>query len=256
MKKLLFQSFLALFLLGLAGCGGTKILKEPEALALTKPLATASDQKLRASLDWVIFRDGPGTWAKNVDWDEYLIRVRNLGSGSLQITGIIVVDSLGNRVMPGLDRRQLVKGTRETKRRYKGEGIKVKAGLSAEVLVLNGALTATTFPGIGAAAGAGALGGGAAAAAAAVVVLVPALTIGGVIRAVNNDKVNDQIETRQTLSPVSLRAREKKSLDVFFPLAPSPERVELTYVDSRGTHTLIIDTQTALAGLHLEQVTE
>ena len=28
-----------------------------------------------AALDWIIVRDGPGTWAKNVDWDEYLIRV-------------------------------------------------------------------------------------------------------------------------------------------------------------------------------------
>ncbi len=67
MKNLLVQSGFLLLLLGLSGCGGTKVLKEPEPLVVTRPLATASDQHLSATLDWVIFRDGPGTWAKNVD---------------------------------------------------------------------------------------------------------------------------------------------------------------------------------------------
>ena len=62
----------------LVGCGGSKVLKEPNPFAVTQSLATASDQRLYATLDWVIVRDGPGTWAKNVDWDEYLIRIQNL----------------------------------------------------------------------------------------------------------------------------------------------------------------------------------
>ncbi len=250
MKNLLVQSAFLLLLLGLSGCGGTKVLKEPEPLVVTQSLATASDQHLSAALDWVIFRDGPGTWARNVDWDEYLIRVQNLGDDSLEITNIIVVDSLGTRIETRQNRKQLVKGTKETKRRYKGEGLKVKAGLSGGVLVGAGVVAAAGTSGLGAAAMAG---GGAAAGAAAVVVLVPVLAVGGLVRGVNNSKVNNQIESRQTLLPVVLQEDEGKNLNIFFPLSPSPLQIEITYADSRGDHALIVDTQAALEGLHLVQ---
>ena len=50
-------------LLVLTGCGGTKLLKDPEPLVVTQALATASNAQLSVALDWVIYRDGPGTWA-------------------------------------------------------------------------------------------------------------------------------------------------------------------------------------------------
>ena len=237
-----------MLLLALSGCGGTKVLKEPEPLVVTQSLAAASDQRLTATLDWVIFRDGPGTWAKNVDWDEYLIRIQNLGGDSLQITSIAVVDSLGTQIQPRDNRKDLVQGTKETKRRYKGEGLKVKAGLSGAALAGTGLVLAASSSGLGAAAMAG---GGAAATAAGVVLLVPALAVGGIVRGVNNSKVNKQIESRQTLLPITLQKDEEKTLDIFFPLSPSPRQVQLSYVDSGGEHTLIIDTQAALEGLHL-----
>jgi hypothetical protein len=62
----------------LSGCGGTKVLKEPEPLQLTNILASTANEQISATLDWVIVRDGPGTWAKNADWDEYLLTVTNL----------------------------------------------------------------------------------------------------------------------------------------------------------------------------------
>ncbi len=248
MKSLIFRSSILLLLLGLAACGGTKVLKEPEPMVVAQPLATASDENLSVTLDWVIFRDGPGTWAKNVDWDEYLIRIQNLSGDSLQITSIAVVDSLGTQIQPRDNRKDLVKGTKKTKRRYKGEGLKVKAGLSGAALAGTGLVIAAGSSGLGAAAMAG---GGAAAGAAGVVLLVPALAVGGIVRGVNNSKVNKQIESRQTLLPITLQKDEEKTLDIFFPLSPSPRQVQLSYVDSGGEHTLIIDTQAALEGLHL-----
>ncbi len=53
-------------------------------------------------------------------------------------------------------------------------------------------------------------GGGAAAGAAAVVVLVPVLAVGGIVRGVNNSKVNNQIESRQTILPVVLQEEDEK----------------------------------------------
>ena len=242
-----------LILFGLSACGGTKVLKEPESLLVTQALATNADQQVSATLDWVIFRDGPGTWAKNVDWDEYLVRVRNLGDGAILLTNIIVVDSLGAAIEPRLNRKQLVKGTRETKRRYKGEGFKVKAGLSGGVLLGAGVVTAAGTSGLGAAAMAG---GGAAAGAAAVVVLVPVLAVGGIVRGVNNSKVNKEIEARQSLLPVVLEHDEEQVLHVFFPLSPSPQQLELTYVDSGEEVSLIVDTRAALEGLHLVEAAQ
>ena len=52
----------------LAGCGkGTKLIKEPEPYEISKPIASASDGRFVATLDWVIVRAGPGAWAKNAD---------------------------------------------------------------------------------------------------------------------------------------------------------------------------------------------
>ncbi len=251
MKKLLFQSSVLMLLLALSGCGGTKVLKEPEPLVVTQSLATASDQRLAATLDWVIVRDGPGTWAKNVDWDEYLIRVQNLSDDSIWVTNITVLDSLGTRIETRENRKQLVKGTKKTKKRYKGEGLKVKAGVSAGTLLAAGAVSAATVAAVGSTV---AFGSSAAVAGVATgMLLVPVLAVGGVLRGVNNSKVNNRIESRQTLLPVELQDEEEKRLDIFYPLAPSPRRVELTYVDSQGEHTLIVDTQAALEGLHLVQ---
>lgn len=152
---------LASLCLCLAGCGGSKILKAPEPLTVAQSLAKVSDQNLSATLDWVIVRDGPGTWARNADWDEYLIGVRNVGGDALQITDIRLRDSLDTEIAPGHNRRQLVKGSRQAKRRYKGGGLTVEAGAGAGTLVLAGAATFATAATVGAATalGSSAMGG-------------------------------------------------------------------------------------------------
>jgi hypothetical protein len=238
----------------LAGCGGSKVLKEPEPLVATQSIATASDQRVAATLDWAIVRDGPGTWAKNVDWDEYLIHVQNLSDDSIRVTNIVVLDSLGTRIEPRENRKQLVKGAKEAKRRYKDEGLEVKAGAGAGTLMVGGVAAVAGVAGIvGLAGGPLAVGGGAAVAATGLILAAPVLAVGGVFRGVNNSKVNKQIEIRQTLLPVVLQKEEEKRLNMFFPLAPSPRQVEITYADSQGDHILIINTHTALEGLHLVQ---
>jgi hypothetical protein len=50
---------------------------------------------------------------------------------------------------------------------------------------------------------------------------------------------------------MDLSAGEEKSLAIFYPLAPSPKQIELTYIDSDGEHKLIVDTSDELRGLHI-----
>ena len=244
----------------LAGCGGTKVLKESQPLQTTKPLAAASDQQVSATLDWVIVRDGPGTWAKNSDWDEYLLRVNNQSEQSIQVTQLIVIDSLDTRIESQPGRKQLVKSSKKTAKRYKKSGMKVKAGRGAGTMLVAGA--AVTAVGVGAASavvfgggawtGAAAGAGSAGAAAGGLLLLGPALAVGGIVRGVRNSAVNKQIELRQTVLPLEIPASSELGLDVFFPLAPSPKSVELVYTDATGGHSLVIDTSTALDGLHID----
>lgn len=235
----------------LAGCGGSKVLKDPKPLPVSQSLAAASDGHLAATLDWVIVRDGPGTWAKNADWDEYLIRVRNQGKNSILLTNIRLFDSLGTPIMPGEDRKRLVRGAKQAERRYEGAGITVKAGWGAGTLLTTGAVVGATSVGVVYTVGPLALSSGTAAAATGGVLLVPVFAVGGIMRGVNNSRVNEEIESRQALLSIELREGEEKHLDVFFPLTPSPRKIEFTYFDSREEKTLLIDTSTVLKGLHL-----
>lgn len=241
----------------LSGCGGTKMLKETQPIQTTQPLSASSDSQVDAVLDWVIIRDGPGTWARNADWDEYLLSVSNRSEQPISVVRLAVVDSLDTRIEPQVGRKQLVKNSKQTARRYKESGIKVKAGRGVGTMLVAGA--AVTAVGVGAASavaygsvmsGAGAAGS-AGAAAGGLLLLGPALAVGGIVRGVNNSKVNNEIERRQTVLPLEIPASETLGLDVFFPLAPSPSVVELIYVDAIGEHSLIIDTSEALNGLHI-----
>ena len=233
----------------LGGCGGTKLLKEPQPLTVQDALATGSDTRVSASLDWVIVRDGPGTWAKNADWDEYLVTVRNGSAEAVTITAITVTDSSEHRHDAVANRKQLVKASKQTAKRYKGQGIEVKAGLGGRALVVAGGLSASVGAGAGVAAVYGS--GAAVGATAGALVLAPVLVVGGVVRGVNNSKVNESIEARQTPLPHEVGPGSARVFDVFFPIAPSPFEVRIDYEDASGEHSIVMDTRDALEGLHL-----
>lgn len=254
MKKISLLMSCALVIV-LTGCGGAKVLKKPEPLKTTQPLAVASDLRLATTLDWVIVRAGPGTWAKNADWDEYLLRFKNLTDSPMQITNVWVYDSLGTQINRQLDRRALVKGTKGTKRRYRDSDIKVKAGMGTGKMLAAGAAVGVVGYGlaVGAAApsfGAGAAGGGAGA-AGAVLLAAPVIAFLGIKKGVNNSKVNSEIIRRQTVLPLALPSSDEVSAKLFFPLSPSPTHVVVIYTDTEGGYRLVIDTQEALDGLHL-----
>ena len=244
------RALIALAILAvLGGCGGTKVLKEAQPLVAREPLAAAADTRLSASLDWVIVRDGPGTWAKNADWDEYLLSVRNETGAPIAINGIAVVDSGKHRHDSIPNRKKLVKASRKTARRYRDDGIRVKAGVGGGAMLVTGVVSANVAMGAGAAAAYGSTA--AAGAAAGALVLAPVLVVGGVVRGVNNGKVNDEIERRQTALPLQIEAGAARSLDLFFPIAPSPLELRIDYEDAAGKHTIVIDAREALDGLHL-----
>ena len=88
-------------------------------------------------------------------------------------------------------------------------------------------------------------------ATAGALVLAPVLVVGGVVRGVNNSKVNESIEARQTPLPLQVEPGSAQILDLFFPIAPSPLEVRIEYTDASGKHSIVLDTREALEGLHL-----
>ncbi|MDH4107153.1 MAG: hypothetical protein OEW35_02450 [Gammaproteobacteria bacterium] len=237
--------------LALAGCGGSKVLKEPVQFTPSAALAAAADGRLEASVDWVIFRDGPGTWAKNADWDEYLLSVRNRSDSTLTITAVRVIDSLETPVAADDDRKRLIKASRQTTKRYKGQGVEVRAGMSGRALAVAG--TAATVAAVGAGSAIVYGGAGLAAGVAGGLLIGPALAVGGIVKGANNSKVAKEIQARHTDLPLTIDVGKARGMDLFFALGPSPRRVEIDYSDVDGEHVLVVDTEAALAGLHLPE---
>jgi hypothetical protein len=232
----------------LLGCGGNKILKEPQSLELHGPLVLGSDSSLAVAFDWVIVRDGPGTWSKNADWDEYLFRAHNLSDREITIKSFVVFDSLETRINSQFNRKDLIRGSKLASKRYKNEGLKLQAGLGGGTLAAAGG--ATAIAGVSVLSGT-LYGGAAAVGAVGVLVAAPILVVAGVFRGINTSKVSQEIENRSSDLPMTLSADGEVALNVFFPLSPSPVRIEVNYSDTDGDHILTIDTADALSGLHL-----
>ena len=247
------------FVLLLAGCAGTKVLDEPTLPPDRNSLAVAGDRAATAILDWVIVRDGPGTWAKNADWDQYLLRLENRSTTDLRITEVYVEDSMGTKVFPGRDRKGLIAGSKQALDRYQDADIKVKAGTGTAVMaatVMGTTLVGGSVVGVGLAytSFASLLGistsfGAAVTAAGAGLVLVgPAMVIRN---RRNQRKVDARIQDIRSRLPFPVEAGMVKRAALFFPISPSPRHIVISYRQGESTQTLRLETRESLAGLHL-----
>lgn len=245
--------------LALCACGGTKLVKHAAPVPQrAQPIAVAADAVLAAQLDFIVVRNGPGAWAKNGDWDEYLIRVRNPSAGAVELHAVEVTDSQGHIAVALNDRADLVRASKLTVKRYRHAGIKIAAGRGGTSLLVAGvgagvvgygaAVASVTSAALGAG---GAAGGSAAAAAGGFILAAPVLVGVGIARVVNNSKVDNRIERRSTPLPMTVPAGSDVLLDVFFPITPSPRHVTFRYRTAAGDQQLQVDTSRVLSGLHL-----
>jgi len=252
-------TFLLVCLAGLlSACGGSKLLKNPEPIELTKPLEKVSDLQVTAALQWVIVRDGPGTWAKAASWDEYLLSVNNQTGEEIQINAVYIVDSMGFQHPSDSKRRRLVKASKETIRRYQEIDIGINAGYGGGAALVAAGVgagylaTAAFNVAVEAALMSGATATGTmVVAASAAFIVAPILIVGGIAQGVNNHKVTTEIVARHTALPLTVAANETPSLDLFFPLAPSPQRIDIVYSGHFGERVISLDTSEVLNGLHV-----
>jgi len=169
-----------------------------------------------------------------------------------------VVDTLDARIDARFDRKAQIQGRKETVRNYRDSGITVKAGQGAATMLVTGAATAAVGAGIASATIIGSAYGGVAASSGAAIAVAgglmlagPVLVIDSAVRAMNNSVVNEEIGRRRKQMPVELLSGADSPLEVFFPLAPSPKTLEITYTGTEGGHVVNLDTRTALKRLHI-----
>ena len=245
-----------------ASCGGSKVLKEPQQIEKTQPLVGVKNPEISVDIDWIIVKDGPGSWAKNAYWDEYLFSIHNLLSQPLFISEVAVYDSKGHRILPLSNRKKLVKGSKKTIRRYKEFDIDVTPGSgSGQLLALGGAVTVTaagvvyTVTSTGGPYVFGSAGmAKAAAVGAGIVIAAPIVGVAAIVQASNNSQVNEEIKHRQTKLPIKVDADTSLKMSLFYPIAPSPSHVIVNYEIADTSHQLRIDTLQELMGLHLNTV--
>lgn len=211
----------------------------------SKPVAEARDERVLASIERLIVPNSADAWVCNAGWDEYLVRIHALSGEPVQIREIAIFDALEQRIESRAERSDLVDGTHEIERRYEQSGKLVRADgtngwVAAGVGVAGGGIVAATgSPSVAFMAGGPAMG--AVIAGTCLVLLAHA----GVVRLVNNVRVNSEIQRRRTTLPVDLARGEEASIDVFFPVTPLSERAEVVYIDGQGEHRLQVDTSQA-----------
>ena len=247
--------WLLLLTVALTACGGTKLIKDAEPLVLEEPLAVNKDNDVSVALRWLIVRNGHGSWAKNADWDEYLLTVSNGSESNIQITDFVIVDSQGYQSQRHWDRKELVSSSRDVVKRYKDYDLKVKAGMSGGAMAAAGGGALMVGSAAAMASWGASLAGTSTAAASATAttatIAFPVLVVGGIVRASNNADVTKEMVRRATPLPITVGAGESRELDVFFPLAPSPQRIELHYIQDNEKRRIAVDTSLLLDGLHL-----
>ncbi len=230
----------------LAGCGGTAMLRDPQPLESSRAPAAAKDDRILASIDTVIHRDGAGAWTRDAEWDEYHIRIRALSDEAVEIREIVIFDALDHRIEARTDRGELVAGTREIERRYQqsGQWVSARGGNG-------GAVAAAGVAGVAAIVASAApptIAGTAMLYVAAPVAVLAGLHFTGaaVERMLINAEINRQIKRRQTTLPVTVPSGAEASLDLFFPITPLSRRTQVVYADRHGEHRLDIGTGAAL----------
>lgn len=204
----------------MTGCGGTKLLSEPNAIDLDTPLVSIESSGIRISLLGVIVNNGPGAWARNTDWDKYLLSIENLSESEIVISQINLKDFLGNLFEPSADRKTLVSLSYNQIDRYENGDLEVTSGIGAGTVLATGAAVAVV--GAAAAVPAATMGGAAAIGTgpvlvAGAVLLSPVFVVAGLRRMSNTSKVSRVIETRASELPQTIGSGEEVLVDVFYP---------------------------------------
>jgi TonB family protein len=234
---------LLLATLSIGGCATRMVEPEKVTEPVRVEIPDAPAGVLRATLEGWISPDGPGSWTRGAEWEEYLLRLTNTGAQPVRVESIALESALPNPLSHTRALDELTRSTSENRRVAAAglagatAGAMGAAALSAGALFTSG-LASTT-------------------AAAAATAIAPAAVIGGVAYGVMqarqeaNDRrdIEAQLLRRGHEVPRTLVPAESVVASAFVPLAQDARRLAVTYRAGDATHTASVDVAalTALA---------
>ena len=247
-----------LLLSGIFGCAtGNKMIEEPEPFELNTPLGTWKGKTLNISLDWIIVRDGPGTWASNAYWDQYIFHLENLSETDVHISNVYIVDFLRQKI-PASNETQSDRFrwlSKNISRRYRSENIPIQPGAGTDLMktIANSiAVAGTGLHVVGDIGGRIPIIGGAAplvSGYALPVLLAPAL-----IESYRQGQVDSELHKLHEKLPLHLEPLQGKRFNLFFPISPAPQKIVMEFTTSNKRKKRIeLNTTKSLAGLHLQK---
>ncbi|MCX7552313.1 hypothetical protein OS175_00355 [Marinicella sp. S1101] len=237
----------------LCACGGPRINNKPAVDKSEDPLDVFADAHVIVSLDKILVRNNPTAWVKDANWDEYLLTIRaQAGSGEIVLQSVHIEDKMGEWHGHEESRKALNRSTRVLKKKYKKAGYKVKLGQGS---------THASVTGVSIALGSGYLAGAVTATGSigtltsvgvGVAVAVPALVISGMTKLVYNTKVNNRIQARKTILPLTV-SQSGSAVDLFFPAVPLPQLLVIEYTHNEQPHQITFDLNRVTTGLHIKK---
>ncbi len=216
----------------------SRMVREEKLLDPGAPLglSTADPDGLAIDVRHVIVRNGPGTWARDADWDEYVLDLSNAGPTAVRVDGIGLHTEGLDPESPTVSRAELEGGTRANLRILKGTGVIVGVGLVAPVML------------VGASGGGAGLTGAALAAEAVLLIIPVALIVGSVYvigGAVHDSKdkklIDAELAHRGLVLPLELAPGRSVRVSAFFPVSPAPTRLVAQAMREDSASELAVD---------------
>lgn len=243
-----------LLLIGhLTGCASSRVLKNPPPpIEAGLGWTGSAPEGITVEVHQLIVRDSGGSWVRDANWDEYVLRIRNDSQDGFEIQGInLYSDKLPTPVESSNSREQLEARSNGTLRALKDVGIVAGLGLVAPSALIIGAIGTSG----------GILSASAAAGTAAVIgiVAIPVGLIGGTAYVISRHhrdkddkvKIDGIIRERGLAVPLQIPPGTEIQKSAFFPITPAPNRLVVTATNGSVTAQVSVELP-ALAGLHLK----
>jgi hypothetical protein len=198
---------------------------------------------LAVTVHTVVVPNGPGSWVRDADWDEYILTVRNSTGSAVRIETM----SLESPYLPAPQPSSLSLGQLEDRTRACLRRVR-----NATTLAGGAATTAAATAAVG---WAGSVAGASVAAAPAVALFIDY----PLERAVENHHLEHEDRSMIELAllerglhlALELEAGRETLRSVFFPLTPGPVQLAVGYRSADEQRTLVVPLP-ALAQLHLQ----
>jgi len=117
---------------GLGGCASSRLFKNPQPSSATEARSVSTDERITVSVQALTLRNGGGSWLKDANWDEYVLKIVNESGDPCEIESIGLASGKLDRPVPSsIARQDLEARTNSALRGLKDVGIVAGVGIEA-----------------------------------------------------------------------------------------------------------------------------